>query len=109
MKSTVIVRESLSPRFRAKRIVVYLASALSAVFRCKAPLKVTLPMVKELRQGVPKMNKIWEASTLALSGRDDSFQPYFFFEEDALKLLADGTATEETCASPDTEQNDSDL
>jgi hypothetical protein len=88
---------------------VYLGSAISSAFRSAAPLAITLPLVEELRLGIPKMNRIWEMSSLALHGRDDKFQPYLWFEEDARKGLADGTLTAESRVMPDVELNEETL
>jgi len=87
----------------------YLACGIQAAFRHGAPLKVTLPLVKELRVGIPKMKALWEFSSLALGGRDMAFKGLLEFEEDAREGIRTGKVTMESRVLPESEQDPSTL
>lgn len=87
----------------------YLSCAISSAFRGGAPVRVTLPLLEELRVGIPKMDDLWELSPLASSDRDKKFRMLKWFEEDVRKALGDGSINLESKILPDVEQDPSTL
>jgi hypothetical protein len=78
-------------------------TGLSSGFRSGAPLEFSLPLLERLRLGIPKMKTLWEVSSLQMSGRDNAFQNYLWFEEDVRKELDKGTLTMKTSAKPESD------
>ncbi|TDL21882.1 hypothetical protein BD410DRAFT_771211 [Rickenella mellea] len=79
----------------------YYNCALGALWRGHAPLGMTLPVCEVIREGLPKMRRIWEHSQLALGGANMAFKATLEFEEDVRKEIAERRFTEDSCASPD--------
>ena len=71
------------------------------MWRGGAPLKLTLPIIANLRECIPKMKTIWEHSNLGQSGRDKILQSTLEFEEDALKGIQEGKFTEDDPIVPE--------
>ena|ERR1700761_7199115 len=84
----------------------YLRCALSAYFHCGQPLSITLPLLEEMRLGIPKMRGIWEHSSLAMETNNNWYWPYLAFEEQVNAGLDDGTLTFDVPALPKQEEMD---
>jgi hypothetical protein len=61
-------------------------------------------MLQALREGIPKINIIWEISQANLLGRDDKFQEYLWFDDHVRKGLADGSLNEDSQVLPSIEE-----
>ena len=78
-------------------------TGLSSGFRSGAPLEFSLPLLERLRLGIPKIKTIWETSSLQMSGRDDAFQNYLWFDEDVRKELDKGAITMQMSVKPESD------
>ena len=66
-------------------------------------IEFSLPLLERLRLGIPKMKKLWEVSALQMSGRDNAFQNYLFFEQEARKKLSSGEIDMKAAAKPESD------
>ncbi|TDL24542.1 hypothetical protein BD410DRAFT_838064 [Rickenella mellea] len=78
----------------------YLYSSLCALWRAKAPLKVTLPLIAKTREVIPQMRSIWEHSVLQVKTGNMMLQLTLDFEDEVRKGLNEGLYTEDDSASP---------
>jgi hypothetical protein len=72
--------------------VDFLKIALEAHWWRRASLRVTLPLCKRIRFGMPNMEKIWKVSQMS-PVRDESLKQALDFEDDVVKLVLDGICT----------------
>ncbi|KAF5385060.1 hypothetical protein D9615_001095 [Tricholomella constricta] len=80
--------------------VSFLKYAIDAHWLAGTPLKVTLPICKQIREAVPAMKKIWEYASSAQQ-RDQSIEEVLAFENQFRMLLAEGKVTLEESGNPD--------
>ncbi|CAL1696596.1 unnamed protein product [Somion occarium] len=69
----------------------YLYASLVNLWRCGTPIKDTLLIMKNIREAIPEMMKIWEHSALARQGRDEALQHVLQTEEGILEGLLNDT------------------
>lgn len=67
-----------------------------------SPIHVILPVLKDLRESVPKALRIWEHSPIVLSHSipDPTYKRTLLFEEYVKKLLSTKMVTEQTVVIP---------
>ncbi|KII90584.1 hypothetical protein PLICRDRAFT_106955 [Plicaturopsis crispa FD-325 SS-3] len=70
--------------------VWFLHNALHQLWASSAPLRVTLPTMKRIREAMPKMGTLWAQSALAREGRDELLQQDLDAERKALRLIEEG-------------------
>jgi len=71
-----------------------LTKCINSAFRSGSALSTTLPLIKRLRVGIPKMDRLWKESTRArMGGRDLQFQYYLWFEREMKEALERGEVT----------------
>lgn len=61
-----------------------------------------MPIMERIRKANDKMrkSKIWEASAMAMQGRDQALQRLLWFEEDVKKAMAEGQFNEDALIMP---------
>jgi hypothetical protein len=76
----------------------YLYCSLECLFKAHAPLQVTLPFARRVREASmnPTMKRLWAHSSLAKSGRDKTLRRAVSFLEDAEIALERGELTEDS-------------
>lgn len=80
--------------------VMFLKVALEAHWYGQSPLKVTLPICKQIREALPDVNKIWEYSQNA-NARNQSMKMVSGFEKHSQVLLSQGKVTLESVGELD--------
>jgi len=86
----------------------FLKIAIEAYWWLNSPLKVTLPMVKHIRERLPGINKIWEYSTFS-EELSTTLQQAFVFEKEYRKRILEGAITLDSSARPDDMVSDYDF
>ncbi|KAG2067570.1 hypothetical protein BDR04DRAFT_1026975 [Suillus decipiens] len=71
----------------------YLSRAMTCMRNARVPIGDFNKVAIDLRKTVPKMMKIWAASALQHSGRDDKIQANLRIADDLMKLVAKGELT----------------
>ena len=77
----------------------FLKIALEAHWWQNSPLKVTLPLVKRIREALPEINKIWEYSMFSKQ-LSTTLQQAFVFEKECQKSILKGAMTLDSSARP---------
>ncbi|KAG6820655.1 hypothetical protein H0H93_013506 [Arthromyces matolae] len=90
---------NLLPRDDEKH-VMYLKVGLEAHWFAKSPLKITLPIAKQIREAIPVMKQIWRGSPDA-PGIEKQLKMALDFEEDCTSAVAAGTIDLEGVGVPD--------
>lgn len=80
--------------------IVLLFRATDSYFNCETPLRVTLPMMEQIRLAMPDVLKIWEFSPTCLIGRDAA-DVCRMQEEICREGLENGTLTLESVFVPE--------
>jgi hypothetical protein len=80
----------------------YLYCSLDCLFKAYAPLQVTLPFARRVREAAmnPTMKRLWAHSSLAKGGRDKTLQRAVSFLQDAEIALERGELTEDSVVGP---------
>lgn len=79
----------------------FLNVALEYLIRSGAPLFITLPIMKRIRESIPLMKRIWEHSAMAQGGRDQVLQLTLDFEKEVRSQMQANTLVMESCVVPD--------
>ncbi|TCD68826.1 hypothetical protein EIP91_009693 [Steccherinum ochraceum] len=78
----------------------YMNCGLQNFWRCGAPLKVTMPIMKTIRERLPDMNKIWEHYSMTKNGLG-AFEFTLEMEKQFREGLDNGTFTMDQAPVPD--------
>ncbi|KZO95695.1 hypothetical protein CALVIDRAFT_148754 [Calocera viscosa TUFC12733] len=78
----------------------YINEALKAYWKGGVTLDITLPWMEMLKEGLPKMKRIWENSMFALEGGIAAIEKTLRFHADVKTMLTDGKANMDAVVQP---------
>jgi hypothetical protein len=78
----------------------FLSVALEAHWWLKSPLKITLPLIRRIREALPEIRKIWEYS-FSFGRLQERWEMILAFEEECQKGVSDGSLTLDSAVRPE--------
>ncbi|KAH8825918.1 hypothetical protein DL96DRAFT_1817341 [Flagelloscypha sp. PMI_526] len=68
----------------------YLNASLTNASQCPCPVNYHIETIKRMQVAIPKMEKIWKNSTLAMAGRDDNMKKMMKPLDELERMVRDG-------------------